>query len=416
MVQLLLVAASFAIVIILVSRRWQMAYAMALGALLLAFATGTGLHGFGHALVVAVTSLNTYELAGGVLLISLLARLLREFGLLERMTDSLAALLGNVKLALALVPGLLGCLPVFGGAIMSAPMVDSLGDELGYDGARKSAINLIFRHAWFFIFPFSPALLLAATMSGRTPGAIISYTFPLTFVTLISGYLYLFRTPGQNAARQPAAGEVAATAAVKGPDRGAAAREFLLKASPLILAVVLTIGFKTRLVFAMLAGVTLAILLARKHPQCNIKTIWHTIDWMLVLTMFSIMLFKGVLDQAGFIKTMVLGLAARGIPPVVLFVVLPMVTGIATGAHQTAIAVCLPLLLPLASGNAPAVALIYSACYLGYFVSPLHLCTLLTAEYFKARLADVYRGILPIAAVLTVAVGVMAVVTGGGMR
>ncbi|MGE5559480.1 MAG: DUF401 family protein [Chloroflexota bacterium] len=421
MLQLVAVVVVFAVVIVLVSRKWPMGYAMGLGAALLALAAGIGPGGLFASIRQTVSTLDTYELAATVALISLMARLMREFGLLEQMTQSLVALLRNVKLALALVPGLLGCLPVFGGAIMSAPMVDALGDQLGLDGTRKAAVNLVFRHAWFFLFPFMPSLILAAKLGGVSVGSVVRIQFPLTVVALVSGYVYLFRgiarpvKPSQSGASESLTAEVAATAAPEAT--GPALTRFLVSAAPLLTSIILSVAFGLRLVFALTVAVVLTILLGARHPKCRPATIWRAIDWMLVLTMFSIMLFKGVLDRAGFVRSLVASLAANGVPPIVLFIGLPLLTGFTSGAQQASLSISLPLLLPLAGANVPgAVAVIYAASFLGYFLSPLHLCLVLTAQFFKAKMAAVYRKSAPVVAVVAAGLLALVALTGAGLR
>ena len=77
-------------------------------------------------------------------------------GYLDKMVQGLQGFLGNLKASIMVVPALVGSMPVLGGAAVSAPLVDKLGEGLHLSPDRKAAINLVFRHGMFFVFPFSP--------------------------------------------------------------------------------------------------------------------------------------------------------------------------------------------------------------------------------------------------------------------
>ncbi len=66
--------------------------------------------------------------------------------------------------------------------------------------------------------------------------------------------------------------------------------------------------------------------------------------------------------------------------------------------------VALPLLIPYIASdvgvNSYALLLAYVSGMMGLLLSPLHLCLILSAEYFKASLARMYKYILPPAIVI----------------
>jgi len=71
--------------------------------------------------------------------------------------------------------------------------------------------------------------------------------------------------------------------------------------------------------------------------------------------------------------------------------------------------IALPLLVPYIASdpgiNGGALILAYTSGMVGLLLSPMHLCLILSAEYFKANLVKVYRYILPPAIILlTVAI------------
>lgn len=45
--------------------------------------------------------------------------------------------------------------------------------------------NVLLRHAWFFVFPFSPSLILTAHLSGYSVNAIIARQWYLTVLAMV---------------------------------------------------------------------------------------------------------------------------------------------------------------------------------------------------------------------------------------
>jgi hypothetical protein len=88
-----------------------------------------------------------------------------------------------------------------------------------------------------------------------------------------------------------------------------------------------------------------------------------------------------------------------GLAALTVLVALPFLMGFATGIGMGFVGISLPLLVPfLTLGselNSYALLLAYTSGMVGILLSPVHLCLILSAEYFKASLAKVYRYILP---------------------
>jgi hypothetical protein len=64
----------------------------------------------------------------------------------------------------------------------------------------------------------------------------------------------------------------------------------------------------------------------------------------------------------------------------------------ATGITQSAIGITAPLLLSLGANP----ALLYFAAVAGVLISPVHLCVVLTGNYFKSDLMKVFGKVLPL--------------------
>ncbi|GAH55733.1 unnamed protein product, partial [marine sediment metagenome] len=115
--------------------------------------------------------------------------------------------------------------------------------------------------------------------------------------------------------------------------------------------------------------------------------------------LYVIMLYKATIEGSGAAYTLFSDMQNIGLPALTVLAALPFLMGFATGIGMGFVGISLPLLVPfltLGSGvNSYALLLAYTSGYVGVLLSPVHLCLILSAEYFKASLAKVYRYILP---------------------
>ena len=138
------------------------------------------------------TDSDTLSLALTIGLISILGYLMEKYLILDRMIYSLENILRSSKATILISPAIIGTLLVTGGALMSCPVVDGLGNRLDIKKDKRAAINLIFRHALYFIFPLSPALILASNLGDFNIIDFIKLQFPIAIAMYIAGYfLYL---------------------------------------------------------------------------------------------------------------------------------------------------------------------------------------------------------------------------------
>jgi hypothetical protein len=84
------------------------------------------------------------------------------------------------------------------------------------------------------------------------------------------------------------------------------------------------------------------------------------------------------------------------IPPVLFATLVPFMLGSITGLPIAGIGLSLPLALSLTGASAPpVVSLVVLSTYAGYYLSPLHLCLVLSNQYFRSRIQHVYKTWIP---------------------
>ena len=123
------------------------------------------------------------------------------------------------------------------------------------------------------------------------------------------------------------------------------------------------------------------------------------------------MVFKYCLDVSGLIDIASKEMEAAEISPIYAVAGLPflagMVTGVAVGFAGASLPVVVGLVGSSGSGLSPMATLVlsYGCGYMGMMMSPLHLCALVTRDYFDSSLWAIWRRILPcVGAVLAYAI------------
>lgn len=123
-----------------------------------------------------------------------------------------------------------------------------------------------------------------------------------------------------------------------------------------------------------------------------------------ILRMFymivAILIFKGMLEDSRAVEAISGEFMALAVPLVLIVVVLPFIVGGITGITIAFVGSTFPIIIPLIQtlgegAFMPAyVALALVSGFLGVLLSPLHLCLLLSNQYFDAAFGRVYRHLL----------------------
>lgn len=374
------VAVAFGSVMFLVSKGISLWLSLLLGTGILGLLSQMGLDTFATALVNGLVSPTTLQLALAVALLSGLGRTMKESGDLELMVNSLVALFPKPKVLTMLLPALIGTINVPGGAIMSAPMVEENGKALGLDKPTQSAVNLFFRHIGFYVYPLQTSLILLSEVLGVSKQSIIRYNVLPTLVGLAVAYLYFLR--GQTVEVSIPKREKGIAFYLKG---------FFLGFSPILLILCLVLMFNIPFHWASAAGLLLAAARnisgerkASAFVQRLKQLVTKWINYKLALAILSLMLFKSVVEACGITTTLTSAFLKYGIPLPILVVVLGFLTAYIFGTHLAASGLLAPLFAPLlpeaALGQYTALMLV--AIMLGYQLSPLHLCLVLTNQHF----------------------------------
>ncbi|NMD44504.1 MAG: DUF401 family protein, partial [Clostridiales bacterium] len=157
--QILAVIVGFSIIPILAKKKVPIAYSILISALIMMLIPGLGLDIIGQIFKSTILEAKKIEQYLIVLEIGVLGALLKEYGFIDIIIDKLNKVVANKKLQLMFIPALIGLLMVPGGAIISVPCIDKIGDELDIEKPRRAVINMVYRHISMHFIPYSNSLL-----------------------------------------------------------------------------------------------------------------------------------------------------------------------------------------------------------------------------------------------------------------
>ena len=413
---------AFLSIMYLSMKKVSIARVMFLGTVIMALASGMGPSQVTGTVWTAFKDRATLELAGAVLAIGIFSTVMKEFSFLGRTVNGLTVFLGNVKAAIMSVPALIGSMPVLGGAALSAPLVDKLGDSLDLSPDKKAAANLAFRHGTMFIFPFSPGIILASKLTGFPVSALLSRLWPMSVAIWGIGYLALLRKARPASLASPGGVSRGQTAAAGSPSVRTQSRleglgEFLLYGGPLIAALIFGLVLKWPLWLSLAAGTALAcgLALVQRKPVPPVKTLLNGANLTQVAGMFWIMSFKAFVTASPVFPSLIAKATTKGVSPALMAILIPLAFGYGSASQTTTIGVLMP---PLVPASIPGAARLYMAClvyassFTSYFFSPLHMCQVLTCQYFKVDILRVYKLNWPILAGLGAVVATYYVLIG----
>ncbi len=373
------------VTVLLLAKRLDLGLVLGLNTILVAVLFRVPLAAWGRSVIRGLVALDTLSLAGAVYLVLVLAELMRRTHAMDQMVAALQALVPDDRLTMALMPLLIGLMPMMGGAMFSAPMVEEVGERLHATPDQKTFVNYWFRHAMEYLFPLYPSLLMIATLLEVNVFEFVRVSWSLSVIALLAGTLFGLwgLRSGAHEDRRSASWETW--------------RQLLSSTWPLLLVIMTVVFLKLNMVLSLVLTIVLLSLTTR--------VTWS--EWPGILkqsfpphtfsAIFGVMVFKHVMEDTGAVTQIPQALSSLGLPALGVAFVVPMVVGLLTGTAAAALALSVPLVAPLLTdmGTLSAGLWLFVGGFTGVLLSPLHLCLALTKAYFKAGWGPIYRRLIP---------------------
>jgi len=330
--------------------------------------------------------------------IMLLSQLYKETRVINDLSESASGIIKNSKVVSSVLPAVIGFLPVAGGALMSAPLVDSQAEKLGLKPEKKAYVNIWFRHTIFPVYPLSQVLIITAALTGIAIPLIIMRQIPVVVVMVVVGYLISFW-------KVSAVKKKENVNLKNSSNVDSNLRRFLIAFSPILATIVVVFIIDTTglslakfgfdVVIATLMGLMVLIVISKPSLHVFAKPLKNWEIYGVTLAAYGAFLLKNVTIATG-ISEIFKTLVSNGSINIILFLtVAPAVLGFITGSASGGVAIGVSILAGMLTFSPKTAALLFMSAYLGYVIVPTHLCLAFTVEYFKCSLSKVYRYMIP---------------------
>jgi integral membrane protein (TIGR00529 family) len=316
--------------------------------------------------------------------------------------------------SLMTLPAVIGLVPMPAGALFSAPLVEQASGDVAGDNDWKAAINYWFRHVWEYWWPLYPGVIIAMAIFEMDAWRFMSVQFPFTIMAVGSGFLFLIRP------------HIKTFSALPANETGSNKRALFLFL-PLVIVIITIlvlpqiyahilpdVSVLMRKLLALLTGLLIAMIpvfiderqrriRTGVHGSGMFSTLFKPKSIYVFVTLMGVLVFKFLLNKSGLLSAAGNEIIASGIPPAIAVAALPFLAGFVTGIALGFTGVAFPLVVGLmaaeGSGLTPLATLVlaYGFGYMGMMLSPVHLCLLVTRDYFDSSLKGIYLYILPCA-------------------
>lgn len=327
--------------------------------------------------------------------ITLLSQLYNETGIIENLSKSLSQIVKNSKIISSVLPAIIGFLPVAGGALMSAPIVDTEAKKLRLTSEKKTYVNLWFRHTIFPVYPISQLLITTAALTHVPIFLIILRQIPVVIVMIIVGYVIAFwKIPNVKNQENFEKGMLSSNL-----------QNFFISFSPILATIVVVVslglvGFDLSkqgfdVLIATLLGILILIAISKPSSTVLAKPLKNRGIYWVTFAVYGAFLFRNVFKLAGASEVFKTLVTNGNVNILALLVIIPGILGFLTGSTLAGISISVSMMEGVIQFLPNVASLIYMSAYLGYIIAPTHLCFTFTVNYFKCSIGKVYKYVIP---------------------
>lgn len=326
-------------------------------------------------------------LALAVGVIALIGGVMEMGGMMDSLVHNLRL---KRKTFLSLTPAMVGLLPMPGGALLSAPIVKGGGGKVPDD--LKSAINVWYRHIFVLIYPLATLLPICKIANINVyQGAL--YAFPGFIVLWGLGHFFLIR---------PVRGEMAHRKKFN-------LLQLLTALFIIVTAPLLHVSFQKVMnewkIFthsnssselALLLGVLASLGIALYFTRIDLgglgKATRRMKPWNFTLIILGMFLFLNMFNRSSALEE----ISALDLPITGLLVGVGALLGFVTGRVAAPFFMIYPIYRGkyIATGesmDALPFMVLYFSLFIGYVISPVHPCLVVSQEYFGVSYRDMIK-------------------------
>lgn len=418
MLNVLGVVVAFVVIILLIRKKFNFGLSLLMGSFIVGVFSLQAVNpieipkAIGKALIYdfdkQVFDFQTIELTILLTLIYILAKCMQETGAIKKMIKSLRSIFYKGG-TLGVIPAVYGLMPVPGGALFSAPLIDKEGEKFKLNQSQKNFLNVWFRHIWFPIFPVSSAMMLiiSADFANIDIYELIVANFPafIAFITigLIFLKFYIKKIPTPKII----------------PKKEYSGLIYLLP--PIIPIIIYIIFFSIFILIGIenlkdfqrgifIFGVVISIAFLYYLIEIDWKKYYEilkrSVSFNLAFAIIGIMIFRHIIEASD--ANTIIAEMIGGLPFHAIFIVIivPLIMGLITGYNFGAIALSYFLVEPFFQFTNLNIigfaSLIFISSLVGYLISPIHLCNVVSSDYLKTDTTRMYKMYIPAVVLLLI--------------
>lgn len=324
---------------------------------------------------------SSFSVLVSLYLITLLARILDDRGQIKLAQQDLNGLFHNRRVNATAAPMVIGLLPSAAAMMLCADIVkDATDDHL--DAKEQAFITSWIRHIPESSLPTYTGVLLMASISGVNMGSyMLGMILPVLVLLALAWFPYIHRLP-----RDPGT--------PPSENRAADAKNLVKHLWTLLSLLVLILVFGISVVNALLIVILAALMIYRFPVKQAGKLLLKAWDSKLLLSTFLVLLLKGFIDHTGVLEILPQTLSVLPIPTYLIFALLFFLGGIISGSTGI-IALGAPIAFAAMEGGMPLMVLLMCMAHAASQISPVHICLVVAAEYYKVSLGELIRKTLP---------------------
>lgn len=348
----------------------------------------------------------TLQLFVVIVMVIYIAAVQKAKKMFDRLVSSLNSIIRDSRIVAMVSPAIVGFLPMPGGALMSAPLVDISTKKMNLKPEFNTFLNYWFRHVWEFIWPVYAALLFFEALSGIPLKTIILYQAPFTLLNIVTGLIVSFMYFKKHNIKREKPQKITAVSQTM--------KDLFEGVWPILIVILLFFILSVPLFISLVLVALILTLVKHLKSKEIVNTLFSKSMGKIILLIASVMIFKEIIEVSNAFESLRTMEVSVGMVVVLSFMV-SFTMGFLTGVNNAFIVISYPILLPLLQNLSPdhfvlMSVYVYVIGFTGILLSPLHFCLILTNEYFKSSLYKVYRYLAPPGIVLAVTSTVLALI------
>lgn len=402
LLQVLLFLAVFAVMPLWKKLKINFGFSLMISAVIISFIFGIEPH---RTLRNFITVFTTYAQIKNVIIVTLIGAfgmLLKKYDFLTKVNEALQNMLSGQKTVMMVLPAVVGLLSVPGGAQLSAPFVDELGESLGVKKDIRCVLNLTCRHIATFLMPTSNSIIV---LIAAAPMVDMYFLILLNigFVVLMQLFSYLFYARDIKEVKVP----------IDKSKLPHYIKQLVIYLSPIYMIIVFNGIFGIELITSVLLSFVIIFLISgRNDAKGYFETFRSGLKAKTFVMMVGLFFIQNTIKSA---DTLINGfshifLNNSGFILAVAIFAFALLISVTTGLSYPAIGVIMPMVASLGLGSTELAIyafFVFCCTFIGYFFSPLHLCQLLTMQAMGCQPKNVYREYLKLIPAVSVSVFVL---------